>query len=141
MTTIRLLMVLALGVFALPVNPAQAQHHKEAFAKCAKACADCQVECDACFSHCKDLLTAGKKEHATTLQMCVDCAECCTLAAKLTARGSPFAGNACETCAKCCDECAAACEKFKDDEHMARCAKVCRTCAAECREMLKHLRP
>ena len=44
-----------------------------------------------------------------------------------------------ECCAKCCDECAAACEKFKDDKHMAAFAKACRDCSKECGEMLKHL--
>lgn len=26
--------------------------HHEHFARCAKACADCQVSCDSCFHHC-----------------------------------------------------------------------------------------
>ena len=53
-------------------------HHAH-FAACAKACADCQLQCDMCFAHCKGLLAAGKKEHETTPSICVDCAECCKL--------------------------------------------------------------
>ena len=50
-----------------------------------QACADCQIQCDMCFAHCKGLLAEGKKEHEKTTQLCVDCAECCKLAATLTA--------------------------------------------------------
>lgn len=113
--------------------------HGEHFATCAKACADSQQHCDMCFHHCATLLAEGKKDHATTMHNCVDCADCCKLAATLSARQSPFAKHACECCAKCNDECAAACEKFPDDKHMAECAKSCRDCAKACREMIKHL--
>ena len=46
----------------------------------------------------------------------------------------------CEACAKVCDDCAAACEKHPNDEHMAKCAKECRTCAKACREMIEHMK-
>jgi hypothetical protein len=121
-------------------DPVDVHMHQEHFLKCAKACTDCQLMCDSCFAHCSALLVAGKKEHAETMQTCVDCAECCKLAATLSARQSPFAINACECCAKCCDDCATACEKFKDDKHMADCAKSCRDCAKACRDMLKHMK-
>jgi hypothetical protein len=127
-------------VLSNPVARADEHPHAEHMLKCARVCGECQIECDSCFAHCKGLLTEGKKEHAKTLQTCVDCSECCSLAAKLSARSSPFAVAACECCAKCCDECAAECEKFKSDEHMARCAKSCRACAKECRDMIQHLK-
>jgi hypothetical protein len=117
----------------------KAPEHHEHFAACAKACADCQVSCDSCFHHCAALVAEGKKDHVKTMHTCVDCGECCKLAATLAARGSPFAKDACDCCAKCCDECAKACEKFPDDKHMAACAKSCRDCAKACREMIKHL--
>jgi hypothetical protein len=123
------------------VRPAAAtQHeHDEHFMECAKACAECQLQCDSCFKHCLSLLANGKKEHLRTAQLCADCGECCRLAATLAARQSSLAGLACETCAKCCDECAAACEQRPDDKHLAQCAKSCRDCAKACRAMLKHL--
>lgn len=135
--------VTAAGLAALPTGVARAEQgadaHHEQMMKCAKACADCQISCDMCFHHCAELLTKGTKEHAKTMHLCVDCAECCSTAARLAARHSPLAAAACECCAKCNDECAAACEKFKDDKHMAMCAKSCRDCAKACREMIKHL--
>lgn len=109
--------------------------HAEHFKKCADVCADCQVTCDACFKHCLTLLSKGGKEHAETAQLCADCAECCKLAATLSARQSPLAGPACECCAICCDKCAEVCEKQPEDEHMAECAKMCRKCAEVCRDM------
>ena len=131
---------LAVAVIASLGQSARAQHeHDEHLTKCAKVCADCQVQCDSCFKHCLDLVAGGKKEHAKTAQLCVDCGECCKACATLCARQSPLARPMLECCAKCCDECAAACEKSPDDKHMAACAKSCRDCAKECREMLKHL--
>jgi hypothetical protein len=118
----------------------QPDAHHEHFVKCAKACADCQVSCDSCFHHCAALVATGKKEHVKTMHACADCAEYCALAAKLSARQSPFAATACEGCARTCDECAKECEKFKDDKHMADCAKSCRDCAKSCRTMIDHLK-
>ena len=132
----------AVGLTGLTSGQARAQDphaHDDHFSACAKACGECQLHCDACFHHCATLLAAGKKEHEKTMHACVDCAECCKLAATLSARNSPFAKAACECCAKCNDECATACEKFPDDKHMAMCAKSCRDCAKACREMIKHM--
>ena len=140
-----LLCMLLVSLAALPIaTQARADDkdhpHGEHFAKCAKVCSDCQLHCDMCFKHCLTLLADGKKEHATTAQLCVDCAECCKLSATLTARMSPLSAEACECCAKCNDKCAEACEKFPDDKHMAECAKSCRDCAKSCREMIQHLK-
>ena len=128
------------ALYEVQVNAQQPADHHEHFAKCAKACADCQVSCDSCFHHCVTLVASGKKEHVKTMHMCVDCAEYCALAAKLSARQSPFSAAACDGCAKTCDECAKECEKFKDDKHMVDCAKSCRDCAKVCRTMIEHLK-
>ncbi len=116
------------------------KEHGAHFMKCAKVCADCQLQCDMCFTHCRHMLENGKKEHAKTVQTCADCAECCKLSATLCARMSPFSPAACECCAKCCDECGSACEKFPADKHMAECAKSCRDCAKACREMISMMK-
>ncbi len=131
-------LILMLSIPAFGADEGDAHHGQ--MMQCAKACAECQLQCDSCFDHCRKLLTEGKKDHAKTVQTCADCAECCKLAATLTARNSPFSIPACECCAKCCDECAAACEMFKDDKHMAECAKSCRDCAKACRAMLEHMK-
>ena len=130
-----------LATLATGANAFAYQHdeHEMHFETCAKACADCQIHCDSCFQHCADLLAKGDKNHIKTMHACVDCAECCKLAATLSARHSPYAAAACECCAKCNDDCAAACEKFPADKHMAMCAKACRDGAKACREMIKHV--
>lgn len=121
-----------------PSVPTQSEH-AEHYLKCAKACADCQIQCDSCFKYCLTLVTDGKKEHAKTVQLCADCGECCKTCSTLCAREGTLARHMQECCAKCCDECATACEATSGDEHMATCAKSCRDCAKSCREMFKQL--
>jgi hypothetical protein len=129
----------ALVALALTTTaPAQHEHAKH-FDKCAKACDDCKRECDSCFHHCAHLVADGKKDHARSMKLCVDCAEVCSTAGRLSARHSALSVIACEACAKACDVCAEECEKHKGDKHMAACAKACRDCANECREMVKHV--
>ena len=112
-------------------------HHASAFDACAKVCGDCQRACDSCSTHCRHLLAQGKKEHEKTLQTCLDCADHCSTAARITARRGPFADLICTACAEACTRCGKECAKF-DDEHMKQCADECRRCEKACREMLKH---
>lgn len=135
--------VLALAVVLTAlVTPTWAYDHEhdEHFDRCAKACADCQRMCDSCYRHCADLVAGGNKDHARSMNLCLDCGEVCSTAAKLSARKSTLAGPTCEACARVCDVCAEECEKFKDDKHMTACARECRACAKECRAMLKHIK-
>ncbi len=135
--------ILSLGAMALALSFVNAtafaadSPHAAHMLKCAAVCADCQVQCDACFHHCASLVSEGKKEHAQCMHCCVDCAACCNLCATLCARQSTLCAPVSECCAKCCDDCAAACEKMADDKQMAACAKSCRNCAKDCREMGK----
>jgi hypothetical protein len=110
--------------------------------RCAKACADCLLQCASCAHHCGHLVATGKdegKKHLMTAAICTDCADICAAAANMVGRQGPLANVICESCAKACDRCGDRCEKFTTDQHMQRCAKSCRDCAAACREMLKHL--
>ena len=126
------------GLTAPAVRADDKDQAHEQMLKCAKACLDCQKECECGFYHCGRLVAEGKKEHAKMMMLCADCAELCSTAGKLAARSSPFAPLACEACAKSCEACAECCEKFTDEGHMKG-AKACRDCARECREMIKHL--
>ncbi|MGC4007098.1 MAG: four-helix bundle copper-binding protein [Pirellulales bacterium] len=105
---------------------------------CAKACADCMLECQSCRAHCEGLVAGGKKEHVATMKLCGDCAEICGAAAGIVSRGGPLSALICEACAKACDECGKACAQFPDDDHMKQCADACKKCATACRDMLKH---
>ncbi len=129
-------MSLALITLAGMVGTTNAEDHSSHLTQCAKTCANCQIVCDSCHTHCLELLADGKKEHAKTARLCADCAECCKTCATLCARQSPLAKHMLECCQSCCEECAQACEKFPDDKHMAECAKTCRDCAKECKTAL-----
>ncbi len=116
-------------------------HHHELgshFEKCAKACADCQIECSTCHAHCVSHVAGGHKSHLSTLKLCADCSDICGVAASIVSRGGPLSVDICKVCADACDKCAEACEKFPDDKVMQACAKSCRKCAKACRDMIKH---
>ena len=132
-----LLLGVAVAVVGLAGSARADDHHKKHFEDCAKVCAECQVECEKNFHHCFKMVEGGKKEHAKAMHLSVDCAEFCTLSAKLTARQSDLSVPACEACAKACDACAAECEKYPDMPEMKACAAKCRECAKSCREMVK----
>jgi hypothetical protein len=126
-----------LGIEAFADDPQPEHQHHTAIDPCAKACADCANECDSCFHHCARLVADGQKDHAASMYSCVDCAEFCTLSARLVSRQSGMMNTACEACAKACDVCERACEKFPSDAHMKRCAEACRDCAKACRDMIE----
>jgi hypothetical protein len=84
------------------------------------------------------LVREGKKDHFLTMETCLDCADLCSVAARITARKGPFSNTVCEACADACAMCGKECEKFSDDEHMVRCAKECRKCEKACRDMVKN---
>jgi hypothetical protein len=121
---------------ALGADDVKHTEHDAAHQDCAQACSDCQRECDTCATHCAHQLHAGKGEHMTTLSTCLDCADVCGAASHIVARGGPFSALVCGACADACAKCATECEKFKDDDHMAKCAKECRDCEKACRAML-----
>jgi hypothetical protein len=113
-------------------------HHAMMLDKCAAVCNECQLACDSCATHCVHLLARGKKEHATTLQTCRDCATLCHAAASIVASHGPFVELICKSCAEGCVRCAKECERFPDDTHMKQCAETCHKCDKACREMLQH---
>jgi hypothetical protein len=104
----------------------------EQFQSCIDACNDCAAACDHCAVSCLKEQDVAKM--ARCIQLDMDCAEICRLAAAYMARGSDFTADVCETCALVCDACAQECAKHKMG-HCQDCAKACRRCAEECRRM------
>ena len=102
---------------------------------CVKSAASCALQCEMCQRHCMNLVTAGDPKHANTMRLCQDCAEFCSLSARLVARRGPTWQLTADTCAKICDACAKRCLEF-DDDHMKRCGKSCQGCAKSCRVLL-----
>ena len=128
--------ILALLTTNAPSTIEDGSHDDHAL-KCARLCAECQVECDACYHHCEMLVISGDKDHVQSMQLCLDCADCCKLCSSLVARQSPFSKKMSELCAACCDECAKSCSKFPKDKKMMACAAICKKCAESCREIAK----
>jgi hypothetical protein len=105
----------------------------EQFKTCIDACNACATACGHCAIAC-----LGEKDvaqMARCIQLDVDCAEICRLAAAYMSRGSELAAEACNACAQVCDACAEECERHKAMEHCRKCAEACRRCAEECRRM------
>ncbi len=90
--TLLLLTATAAIALAPSVEPLARAQQKRAgnFAKCAKLCADCQLECEACAKHCMALTVEGKKEHAKVADLCADCGDCCKACSALCAREGPL---------------------------------------------------
>ena len=134
--------VFTLGLvgYASVVSAAEDNPHSADMLKCAAACNDCQIQCDACFTHCATMVNEGKKDYFKCMNSCVDCAEFCKCCSSLCARQSPLSGVMSACCAKSCEECAVACEKFPDDKQLAICAKACRTSFKECAAMAKMMK-
>ena len=100
---------------------------------CIDACYACATECDHCAAAC--LRENDVKMMARCIQLDIDCAEICRLAAGYMGRGSELTADMCEACAEVCDLCAEECEKHSKMQHCLTCAQACRRCAEECRRM------
>jgi len=104
----------------------------EKFQSCIDACYACATECGHCAASC--LQEQDVKSMARCIQLDMDCAHICSLAASYMARGSEFAQALCRLCAEVCQACAEECGKHQMD-HCQRCAQACSKCAEECRRM------
>lgn len=103
------------------------------FKSCIDACNSCAEACDHCAASC--LREKDVQAMARCIQLDIDCAAICRLAAGYMARGSELAGAICEVCAEVCDVCAQECAKHAKMEHCRECAEACKRCAEECRRM------
>lgn len=105
----------------------------EQFQSCIDACNSCAEACGHCAASC--LQEPDVKSMTRCIQLDIDCAEICRVAAGYMSRASELAGEVCETCAVVCDACAQECAKHSKMEHCRQSAEACRRCAEECRRM------
>jgi len=111
----------------------------DSFETCARACSDCQRECDLCATHCAERMGQGESHHQATLMSCRDCADMCSAASHIAARHGAFVDLVCQSCADACSRCAKECQLHgKDDKVMMACAEECLKCEKACRTMLTH---
>ena len=104
----------------------------EQYRDCIDACNACADACDHCSTAC--LREPNVSDMARCIQLDIDCAQMCRLAAGAMARSSEFASQICSLCAEICEVCGDDCARFSSD-HCRSCADACRRCAQACRQM------
>ncbi|MDQ2793754.1 MAG: four-helix bundle copper-binding protein [Bacteroidota bacterium] len=86
----------------------------------------CVAACEHCSSAC--LQEPDVPLMARCISLTRDCADVCTLTARLLARGSAQAEHLLQECAEICRACAEECAKHAH-RHCQECAEACRRCA------------
>lgn len=114
----------------------------ETLVRCLDACISCAQTCLICADACM------AEDMVADLRQCIrlnlDCADTCTVAAKLGARrtGSNeiVIRQAMELCAVACMVCGEECARHADKhEHCRICAEECHRCEALCREAARSI--
>lgn len=100
---------------------------------CIEACNACALACAHCASSC--LRETDPKSMARCIQLDLDCAAICRLAADAMARNSENIQAICSLCADLCDICGEECMQHRM-EHCQACAVACKRCALDCRSMV-----
>jgi uncharacterized membrane protein len=123
-------------MFQTHPNPAS-DAGEEAFAL-VQAAAECIFACTTCADAC--LEEDDPAELRQCIRMDLDCAEICSVTARLIARPGPQDQRVLQAqldaCATACRACAEECEAHADHmEHCRICAEACRACAEACDRM------
>lgn len=101
----------------------------EQYQTCIEACLACANQCKQCETACLNENKGKDMVHGFDLAR-KDCAQVCTLAAEMMARGSKYTQEICALCAKVCREHAS------HMEHCKWCADACTRCATECEKIV-----
>lgn len=103
--------------------------------RAAQAAMECALACSACAD---SDLGRNPSAMATCIRTCTDCADMCTVTAKMLARPAPR-GDAwlkvVAACAALCSQCADECGQH-DDLCCRECAEACRACEQACQQLL-----
>ncbi len=96
------------------------------------------LECAAACNHCAAACLNEKEVSRLTgcIKTDLDCADICTLVAKLLARESAHGHHLLKECREICLLCADECDQHAHMKHCKKCASICRDCAAICEEEL-----
>lgn len=103
--------------------------------RAAQAAADCALACSACAD---SDLGRDPSVMATSIRLCMDCADVCSVTAKMLSRPAPR-GHAWQklvmACAALCAECAEECGRH---DHLCcrECAAACRECERACQQLI-----
>ncbi len=100
--------------------------------ECLLACNECAAACLQCASAC--LKEEDPKAMVRCIELDMECADVCRLAAASIARGDDHVKAVCALCAQVCKTCATECAKHAM-AHCQRCAEACQRCAVACTSM------
>lgn len=89
----------------------------------------CIVACEHCADACLDEDDPGRL--AICIRLDRDCADLCTLAARMIGRGSAHTPEVLQLCIALCKACGQECARHPHD-HCRKCAEVCRDCLQRC---------
>jgi hypothetical protein len=100
---------------------------------------DCAQACTADVDH--DLSEPRVHELVRCIRLCLDCADICTAAERVTSRQTEHDATVTrpllEACVAICERCGDECEKHaRMHEHCRVCAEACRRCEQACRRLL-----
>ncbi|MDI4599094.1 four-helix bundle copper-binding protein [Salmonella enterica subsp. enterica serovar Infantis] len=104
------------------------QEHRE----CIEQCYECAAARDICASSCLREDNVEMMKHCIQLDM--QCAAICRLAAQFMALESEYSQKLCRLCADICKACAEECARH-DHDHCQNCARACSQCADACLKM------
>ena len=94
----------------------------------------CYKSCTRTILHCLEM--GGEHAGPQHINLLMDCAKICEVAADFAIRGSANHPALCGLCADICRQCAEQCEEMAEgDEQMQKCAEACRQCAEACGRM------
>ncbi|MGE5400944.1 MAG: four-helix bundle copper-binding protein [Ignavibacteriales bacterium] len=93
---------------------------------------ECVRTCEMCADAC--LHEENVKMLSRCIKLDMDCADICTVGARLIQRNSEIAPKFIQMCADVCKMCEEECEKHQDmHKHCKMCADACRKCYNECK--------
>jgi hypothetical protein len=104
---------------------AELQHYADACRRCADMCIEATMH------------GVGLGADEAQLRPLMDCADLCNTCANFLRRMSRMSWRVGDICGEICEQCAAICERYPEDETMARCARACLDCADACQKMAK----
>lgn len=90
---------------------------------------DCVLACEHCATAC--LAEPEVQKMVPCIKLDRDCADICTLAARLLQRNSVIARQYLLLCEEICRLCGDECARH-ETEHCQKCAEACHTCAEAC---------
>lgn len=120
--------LLTLGIFFLASSLFAMNSQQGSLQSKIEACKNCAAACENCIANCLE----QTDQNSRCLKLDRDCADICTLNAKMMERGSEFSDQISALCSQVCQACGDECAKNPEDQDCKRCSEACYRCVEEC---------